>query len=134
MDGWGDQRETVYGAGPAGEALLITSLLYSHAPMLILNKGPFLTWSEDVSWGFCLAITQDVNLTCPVIWGIMFFSKLQRDPGHIVLSVTSLLLSLMHWQHSLPPAPPPPVVATQVYWVGDRRCFHIKCQKSHLQS
>lgn len=43
------------------------SPLYSHAPMLILNKGPFLTWSENVSWGSCLTITRDVNLTCSVI-------------------------------------------------------------------
>lgn len=49
MGEWGDQRERVHGAGPAGEALLIASLLYSHTPMLILNKGPFLTWSENVS-------------------------------------------------------------------------------------
>lgn len=94
--------------GQPGEALLVASLLYSHAPMLILNKGPFLTWSENVSWGSCLTITGDVNLTCPVVWGIMPSSKLQRDPGHIVLSITSLLLSLMHRQCSLLPVPHPP--------------------------
>lgn len=42
--------------GQLGEALLIASLLYSHTPMLILNKGPFLTGSENVSWGSCLTI------------------------------------------------------------------------------
>lgn len=45
-------------AEPAGERpLLIASLLHSLAPMLILSKGPFLTWSENVPWGSCLTIT-----------------------------------------------------------------------------
>lgn len=46
------------GAAPAGEGpLLLASFLHGLAPMLILSKGPFLTWSENVSWGSCLTGT-----------------------------------------------------------------------------
>lgn len=71
--------------------------------------------------GSCLTVTGDVNLTRPVVWRIMPSSKLQRDPGHIVLSITFLLLSLMHWQ--------PPLVATQVYWVCDKMLLSHKMSK-----
>lgn len=132
MEGTGGQLRWVNGEtrekestvlGQPGEVLLIASLLYSHTPMLILNKGPFLTGSENVSWGSCLTITRDVvDFTCPVVWGIQ-----QTSEGPWAHSIkhhlpTTLSKALAVLTAICSPSPTP-----LVYRVGDGRCFHTKC-------
>lgn len=102
--------------GQPGEAPLIASLLYSHAPMLILNKGPFLTRSENVSWGSCLTITRDVDLTCPIVWGIQQTSEgpWAHSIKHHLSTTLSNALAVLTVTCSPSPAP---LVTTQEYRV-----------------
>lgn len=108
MGEWGDQRERIHGAGPAGRGPAYSLSLVQPHTNAHSQQGSISNWVRECLMGFLSDYLSLKMLLNSPVQSSGESSKLQRDPGHTVLSITSLPLSLKHWQCSLPSVPPPP--------------------------